>query len=282
MRCGARRPDSSCASPTATRTTKSPVLRPATSWCSPPASASRTTSGIRRSRRSTEAGFRVLRYDYYGRGFSDRPDVPYTQAFYVRQLTELLDSLKVTESIDLAGLSLGGRWSPALRTPYPDRVRSLIYVDPVVQVAQVDAASPDAARLELPDRHLHRARMGGRAARRLSSPGTLSRLAGSVSRADAVPRLPTRAPVRAGQPTPPSISGRRSSASANTHGPSSSSGGSRIRGARSNRARPLLEAMPRARLVTVEDSGHLPQWEQPAIVNAALVEFLHEVNGLPG
>ena len=34
----------------------------------------------------TEAGFRVLRYDYYGRGFSDRPDVPYTQAFYVRQL----------------------------------------------------------------------------------------------------------------------------------------------------------------------------------------------------
>ena len=24
----------------------------------------------------TEAGVRVLRYDYYGRGFSDRPDVP--------------------------------------------------------------------------------------------------------------------------------------------------------------------------------------------------------------
>ena len=45
-----------------------------------------------------EAGFRVLRYDYYGRGFSDRPDVPYTQAFYVRQLGELLDSLKVSGS----------------------------------------------------------------------------------------------------------------------------------------------------------------------------------------
>ena len=45
---------------------------------------------------------------------------------------------------------------------------------------------------------------------------------------------------------------------------------------------PLLEAMPRARLVAVEDAGHLPQWEQPAIVNAAIVEFLREVNGLPG
>src|SRR5712671_4633827 len=25
------------------------------------------------------AGFRVLRYDYYGRGYSDRPDIPFTQ-----------------------------------------------------------------------------------------------------------------------------------------------------------------------------------------------------------
>jgi pimeloyl-ACP methyl ester carboxylesterase len=37
---------------------------------------------------------------------------------------------------------------------------------------------------------------------------------------------------------------------------------------------PLLETLPRARLVTVEDSGHLPQWEQPAITHAALLEFL--------
>jgi pimeloyl-ACP methyl ester carboxylesterase len=40
--------------------------------------------------------------------------------------------------------------------------------------------------------------------------------------------------------------------------------------------------MPRGRLVTVEDAGHLPQWEQPAIVNGAIVEFLREVSGLPG
>jgi pimeloyl-ACP methyl ester carboxylesterase len=37
----------------------------------------------------------------------------------------------------------------------------------------------------------------------------------------------------------------------------------------------LLEAMPRARLVAVEDSGHLPQWEQPAITHDAILEFLH-------
>ena len=78
----------------------------------------------------TEAGVRVLRYDYYGRGFSDRPDVPYDQAFYVRQLTELLDALQLTDPIDLVGLSLGGSIVTSMADKYPDRVRSLIYVDP--------------------------------------------------------------------------------------------------------------------------------------------------------
>ena len=41
------------------------------------------------------AGFRVLRYDEFGRGFSDRPDKKYEAAFLRKQLTELLDSLKI-------------------------------------------------------------------------------------------------------------------------------------------------------------------------------------------
>ena len=36
----------------------------------------------------------------------------------------------------------------------------------------------------------------------------------------------------------------------------------------------LLEAMSRARLVTVESAGHLPQWEQPDVVHPILIEFL--------
>src|SRR5262249_7152922 len=32
------------------------------------------------------AGFHVLRYDYYGRGYSDRPAIPFTDDMYVRQL----------------------------------------------------------------------------------------------------------------------------------------------------------------------------------------------------
>jgi pimeloyl-ACP methyl ester carboxylesterase len=36
----------------------------------------------------------------------------------------------------------------------------------------------------------------------------------------------------------------------------------------------LLEVMPRATFVPVEDAGHLPQLEQPEVVNAALIAFL--------
>jgi hypothetical protein len=39
----------------------------------------------------------------------------------------------------------------------------------------------------------------------------------------------------------------------------------------------LLGVMPSARLVAVEGAGHLPQWEQPAIVHPALIAFLREV-----
>src|SRR5262249_47745693 len=76
-----------------------------------------------------QAGFRVLRYDYYGRGYSDRPDISYSQAMYVRQLAELLDALHIAQPIDLAGLSYGGSVVTSFAEAYPARVRSLIYVD---------------------------------------------------------------------------------------------------------------------------------------------------------
>jgi hypothetical protein len=38
-------------------------------------------------------GFRVLRYDLFGRGFSDRPAVPYGIELFVHQLRDLLDAM---------------------------------------------------------------------------------------------------------------------------------------------------------------------------------------------
>src|SRR6185436_7138871 len=46
------------------------------------------------------AGFRVVRYDAYGRGWSDRPDIEYSDKVYERQVVELLDSLKINGKVD--------------------------------------------------------------------------------------------------------------------------------------------------------------------------------------
>ena len=77
------------------------------------------------------SGIRVLRYDLYGRGYSDRPDVRYDGALYDRQLSELLDSLHVAGPVDLAGLSFGGFVTAHFLTSHPTRVRTLTLVDPV-------------------------------------------------------------------------------------------------------------------------------------------------------
>jgi len=81
----------------------------------------------------TSAGFRVLRYDYYGRGYSDRPSIPFNDDMYVRQLDELLKSLGITGPVDLTGISFGGSFITSFADKYPNRVRSLIYFDPSIR-----------------------------------------------------------------------------------------------------------------------------------------------------
>jgi pimeloyl-ACP methyl ester carboxylesterase len=78
-----------------------------------------------------DSGFRVVRYDYYGRGWSDRPEVAYDQDLFVRQLAGLLDSLRITAPVDLAGLSFGAAIITSFADRHPERVRSLLYFDPV-------------------------------------------------------------------------------------------------------------------------------------------------------
>lgn len=76
------------------------------------------------------AGYRVLRFDYYGRGWSDRPDAAYDLDMFDRQLVGLLDALGVRGPVDLAGVSMGGVVAADFARRRPARVRSLALVDP--------------------------------------------------------------------------------------------------------------------------------------------------------
>jgi pimeloyl-ACP methyl ester carboxylesterase len=84
-----------------------------------------------------DAGYRVLRYDLYGRGWSDRPDVDYDGALYDDQLGELLDSLHITAPIDLVGLSFGGFVTAHFVAGHAGRIRTLILVDPMSQRSEL-------------------------------------------------------------------------------------------------------------------------------------------------
>ena len=75
------------------------------------------------------AGFRVLRYDLFGRGYSDRPRLRYDRALFVRQLVELLDALSFKQ-VDLVSLSMGGPIAAEFAFRFPKRVRKLAFIDP--------------------------------------------------------------------------------------------------------------------------------------------------------
>jgi pimeloyl-ACP methyl ester carboxylesterase len=74
------------------------------------------------------AGFHVLRYDYFGRGLSDHPE--YTSDLYEKQLLELLDSQGVKEKVDVVGSSLGGALAIRFTDRHPERVRRFALLAP--------------------------------------------------------------------------------------------------------------------------------------------------------
>ncbi|HIE25356.1 MAG TPA: alpha/beta hydrolase [Anaerolineales bacterium] len=78
----------------------------------------------------TEAGYRVLRYDLFGRGYSDRPKATYTLNFFATQLHDLLNALHIIEPINLFGLSMGGPITASFTAQHPERVKKLALFAP--------------------------------------------------------------------------------------------------------------------------------------------------------
>jgi pimeloyl-ACP methyl ester carboxylesterase len=78
-----------------------------------------------------QAGFRVLRYDLYGRGYSDRPEIKYSPDLFDRQLLELLSKLDLLETkINVVGLSMGGLITINFADKHPRLVKKIALFDP--------------------------------------------------------------------------------------------------------------------------------------------------------
>ena len=224
----------------------------------------------------TAAGFRVLRYDYYGRGYSDRPAIPFADEMYVRQLDQLLSAVHITGPIDLTGISFGGSLITSFADKYPERVRSLVYFDPSIrrpyQLSLIedvplvwnyltavlderfwaDGQLGDFLHPEhFPDwATRYRDQMQYKGFRR-------ARLSEIVSNADIDQ---TEQLKRVGQHRRPVLV---------------------IWGKQDNtvpfdESDFIMKSLPGARLVAVDSAGHLPQWEQPDVVHPELLQFLRE------
>ena len=224
-----------------------------------------------------EAGLKPLRYDLYGRGYSDRPRVPYDMALFVEQLCQLLDALGHVE-VDLIGLSMGGAIASAFTVTFPDRVRKLVLIDPsgarpidlgflyklavlpgvsdlVIGIAGteclLDSAGKgffDPALIEA-FRERYRIQMEFRGFKRAILSTVRHKMLGSFSTTYAqLGRLGTQVLLVWGE---------------------------NDRTVPFEHSRVLRQLLPEADLLVVPDCGHIPHYERPQIVNPRLIDFLN-------
>ena len=220
-------------------------------------------------------GYHVMRYDYFGRGYSDRPDILLSQDVYVQQLTDLLDSLHITKPITLAGLSYGGTVITSFAAEHPRRVAALVYADPgittprpfpwymrwdalgdlIMQLQSRNWANGQLSDFlhpekfpDWPSRYVTQMRYEGFRRGRL-------RANEANSETDMRPILEEVGKY----PRPVLVLWGKQDTTVPIE-----------------RSKALLAAMPRAKFIPIDSAGHLPQWEQPAVTHAALFGFLKE------
>ncbi|PRY75202.1 pimeloyl-ACP methyl ester carboxylesterase [Yoonia maritima] len=77
-----------------------------------------------------ELGYRVLVYDLYGRGLSAVVSGRQNRAFFLQQLTDMLEHQGLTEDITLVGYSMGGSIATAFASENPHYIKRVILVAP--------------------------------------------------------------------------------------------------------------------------------------------------------
>lgn len=220
------------------------------------------------------AGFRVLRYDLYGRGWSDRPDVRYDSDLYDQQLVQLLGALDIRNPIDLVGVSMGGPITANYVARHPDGVRRMALYDPAygkgftppwllrapligdfIMDVQIAPALPASQRDDFvhPERYpeffaMYTTQMHYKGFRR----ALLSTIRDFLSQDN------TRAFAQVGWSGKPVL----------------------LVWGRADRTVPFAvsdavrQAIPQAEFHAIDDAAHLPFYEHPEIVNPLLIEFL--------
>ncbi len=223
----------------------------------------------------TDAGYRVLRFDLYGRGYSDRPDVAYDGALFVQQLHELVTALELPQPFNLVGLSMGGPIAALYADEHASSVRRLALVAPLTVVPTAEQVRP-----------LTRPLLGNFLATTSFMPGLLAGQSKDFADPQRVPdwqqRFAEQMEYRGF---------RRAILSTIKHLPDLDTLGAyeqlqrqgfpvRLFWGTEDRTVPLahseqlLELLPRAELILIPDTGHVPMVESFERFNPLLADFL--------
>ncbi len=224
----------------------------------------------------TQAGIPAIRYDLFGRGYSDRPRTTYNIDLFERQLADLIEALDLPGPVDIVGLSMGGAVSIGFADRHPEMVRRLALFDP----AGFPLPSSPAMKL------LYVPVLGEIA---MATVGKRMMISGLPRELHGHEQLPIWADQYLKQMRYPGF--LRAPLSTIRHGPIQTMADAYARVGR--HPRPVLlvwgendtlvpfatsdlvrAALPRAEFHAIEGVGHVPHLEQAELVNRILIDFL--------
>ena len=77
-----------------------------------------------------ESGYRILLFDHFGHGYSDRPVAQYDADFFDLEMVEFLNELGLHDPLNLGALSMGGVIAADFTARHPERVKTLTLFAP--------------------------------------------------------------------------------------------------------------------------------------------------------
>ncbi|MDX1410727.1 MAG: alpha/beta fold hydrolase [Nitrospirales bacterium] len=230
------------------------------------------------------AAYHVTVLDLLGSGMSDKPDIPYTPQRLVKFFEGFLDSLNIQRAT-LIGNSMGAGLAMAMALTSPDRVHALILISGFPSDPRGSVASSHYQQFIDRRPPLWLAKFGnwisGRWATKilleeiihdqsLITPVVVERSYQNRHRSDFLP------PLYSLMENMEQWDEEYGSRLNTIQHPTLIIWGAEDRVFPPGVGRQLQATIPHSRLQIIPGAGHMPQWEQPAQVNAEITEFLNQ------
>lgn len=224
----------------------------------------------------TRSGFRVLRYDLFGRGLSDRPRTVYDIHLFVRQLKDLIDAFGF-KSINLVGLSMGGSISVTFLKQYPQYVTRHILIDPTGGRRVALPTFLEALKIPI---------FGELAFGLFGSAGMLKSIASDMFNPQTVEHFQNQYKIQMRfkgfkRAILSTIRGGMLESFYETYvsvgklqKPTLLFWGMEDKTIPFENSKAVMQAIPHAEFHAIESCGHIPHYEKPEVVNPILLEFL--------